>query len=159
MPTLHLLPGESRGSSADIVLSPLALEKLLRTLSRARRDGYATADFQQRDKAPYGLYVSVIDQPVTHLDWRHQPLAYMRHQTRHALLSGHNQPYDADLLSAHLYAARKAKGHSQQEAARAIGVSLGFVSNVEHCKFAPRPENFVKLCRYIGTSREEYNLT
>lgn len=158
MNTLHLLPGESPGDTADLVLSPAAVRKLIDLLHLVLLDEHACAIFGQRDGKLYTLCVEVIDRDHDHPAWRHIRLAYMRHQARHVLRDYRNRNYDADLLSAHLYAARKVRRHNQSDAARTMGVSLGFVSNVENCKYVPRPESFEKLFAYMGTSLGDYEI-
>lgn len=158
MQTLHLLPGESRGEAADLVLNRSALERLFMLLRAANQDGYAEGRFYQRDGSYYTLIIEVIDHPPDHRAWKDVRLAYMLHNARRVRVDTSGWLYDADLLATHLYAARKAKRHTQFDAAAAIGISVGFIHKVEHCKSSPKPENFTRLCRYIGTEVGEYGL-
>lgn len=82
MPTLHLLPGESRGDTADIVLSSVALHRLIRPLLDAEKHGASCERFRQRDGTVYTVCAELIDKNDGHQLWRHTRLAYMRHNIR-----------------------------------------------------------------------------
>jgi DNA-binding XRE family transcriptional regulator len=157
--TLHLLPGQVPGDEADIVLSPRALTSLIELLKKAQEDGYsACAEFNQRDGRTFQLCVQVIDREHSHPDWRHVPLAYMRHNARHILRNHKDQDYDADLLSASVKVARRVRGHTQQQAAAAMGLSLATVSNLENRRHVPRPENWPRILEYTSSEMWEYEL-
>ncbi len=156
MNTLHLLPGESRGDTAEIVLSPVALALLQKLLNEAADHNYACGRFKQTDGGEYTLCVDVVAEG--HRNWRDRPLAYLLHQARRVRYDSRNRPYNAGLLGHDLYVARKAKHHKQDEAAAEIGVSRGFISYVENFQTTPREENFRKICTYIGTEMADYAL-
>jgi DNA-binding XRE family transcriptional regulator len=160
VPTLHLLPGESRGDTAEIVLNTMAPDKLRKLFDEAELHGHACNRFQQRDGTEYTVCVEIIDKADSHEQWRMTRLAYMRHDQRRRIAPMPGRidgcRVDCDLLSAHLYAARKTHHHTQTDAARAIGVSVGFISDIENCHHVPREKNFHKLCDYIGTTIREY---
>jgi DNA-binding XRE family transcriptional regulator len=160
VPTLHLLPGESRGDTADIVLNKIALDMLKELIAEVEDHGHSCKRFRQRDGTEYTLCMEVIDKEDSHEQWRMTRLAYMRHDQRRRIApmpgSRNGCRVDCDLLSAHLYAARKTHHHTQTDAALAIGVSVGFISDIENCHHVPRERNFEKLCNYIGTAVKEY---
>jgi DNA-binding XRE family transcriptional regulator len=156
--TLHLLPGESRGDTAEIVLTPAALKHLRKLLDEADEHRYACGRFTQSDGSEYTLCVDIVNEPGSGRAWRDRPLAYLRHDTRNIRYDARQRPYNANLLANDLYVARKAKRHRQDEAADEIGVSRGFISYVENQRTTPRGDNFKKLCEYIGTEMADYAL-
>jgi hypothetical protein len=158
--TLHLLPGEVPGDDANLVLSSAALERLIKTLQdlHQSRGDYTCAEFNQRDGKHYRLCVQIIDRPHDHPDWRHTPLAYMRHHARHVLRDHKGHDYDADLLAANLKVARRVRGHTIRDAAEAMGLSVATVSNIGNCRHVPRPESWERILAYTRTEMWEYEL-
>lgn len=151
MRTLHLLPGETQGDTADIILSPAALETLIGVLQNAKEnDGYACGRFVQRDGIEYTLCVDIRKGCRTSREWRDTPMAYLQGKKRNLRYNVRAYAIDLHLLGTELYSARKAKKHDQHTAAKILGISHGTVSLIENKRQEPKPENLDRICEYIG---------
>ena len=62
---------------------------------------------------------------------------------------------EAEKLGKNLKRIRTAKGISQGEIGRRLGVDKGFVSNIEHGKTNPTLATIAKLAKAIGVSVSE----
>ena len=154
MPTLHLLPGQGPGETAEITVNPPGLKRLTQLIGEATHDGYACHRFKLRDGEAYSLWLRVIDRPLTSKAWREVPFGHNGVRKLRRYQDG--QLFDLDLLSQHLIGARKHKGDDQRHAAQQVGRSVGFISAIENGTSLPRPESLAKLCDYIGTVPADY---
>lgn len=150
MRILHLLPGETQGDTADIILTPVALDQLIGVLQQAREIKYACGRFVQRDGVEYTLCVDVREGPSNSREWRDAPMAYLQGQVRNLRYDVRAYGIDLKLLGAELYSARKKKKHNQHAAAKILGISHGTISLIERIKQEPKPENLDRICAYIG---------
>ena len=64
---------------------------------------------------------------------------------------------DLKSLAAAVQGKRKAEGLTQRQAAQRIGVSQSLLNRLEAgSPEKPRPDNYLKLCRWIGVSPEQF---
>jgi hypothetical protein len=148
VPTLHILPGESPGDTAELIVAPQAVKRLAELLREAEYDGYASHRFRQRDSVPYSLNVRLLDAPLGDPAWKEIPLAYLLHGVRRQHEEGVRRGLDLTRIGSSLYAARKLKRHDQKTAAAALGMSVGFVSAVENLAAVPKHSSLKRIAEY-----------
>ena len=156
MPICHILPGESEGDTAQLILNTAAIPALIKVLNEARDTGLAFTRLSQRDNVEFTLAVEVVPHERNHTSWREVPYAYL--EGKAIRYDSRERRYDARLLARHLYAAKRKYGHDNKAAAAAMGVSLGFVSDILNHRGAKIPRHLEKVAAYCGTEVKRYLL-
>lgn len=93
----------------------------------AGTEGYARVMAHKDTKLHYSIFFGLAE--------------WMKNGARITLRDHRDRDYDADLLAAHLKVARIVRGHTIHQAAEAMGLSPGTVSNLGHCRHVPKAES------------------